>query len=229
MSDTTKASVGSHPIRELLATVPGRPIAFVVVSTFLGGVAGVLAGGLLGVYAPSYFQMVFGGFGKSWFSPLQIGLSLGLLQGGAIGLGIGFILVVATVLWRTGIKEPTEEWPWPTWTLASRWGPVFAIVTIVALVVGALSFVAGVITGQTSLYRSQAEVRMQLVRDWIDGRTEYANLEMSPTSDGHVQFSGSVQNDEAAAALHAQLETLFGADRSDRLLGNVMSETPSED
>lgn len=229
MSEATRLSAARNLARDLLATVPGRPIAFVLVFTILGAIAGVAAGGILGVYTPSYFQMVFRGFGQEWFSPVQIGLSLGFLQGGGVGLATGAGLVIVTAWWRTGIREASEEWPFPTQTLASRWLPALALTLIVAIFVGAVAFTAGIVIGQRSLYQVQAEAQLQAVREWIDGQPEYADLFMRANPDGRIGISGLVPDAEAEEKLQTQLNEMFGIEQASTMLRGLNTLEAPED
>ena len=144
-----------------------------------------------------------------------------------IATGAG--LVIVTAWWRTGIKEASEEWPFPTQTLASRWLPALALTIIVAIFVGAVAFTAGIVIGQRSLYRGQAEVEIQAVRDWMNGHPEYSDLALRETSDGHVSISGFVPDDQAVEKLQGRLDELFGSDRASTMLGGVVIEPHPED
>lgn len=59
---------------------------------------GAVAGYILAVAAPDYYRTVFHISPDAVFHPVQIGLGLGLTEGGAAGLVVGLVIVV-TVAW----------------------------------------------------------------------------------------------------------------------------------
>ena len=75
-----------------------RGFVITITSGLAFGCLGALAGYLLGSIAPDYYRTVFQIPPEFSIDPSQVGLGLGLIQGGGAGLMIGLIIVVS-VAW----------------------------------------------------------------------------------------------------------------------------------
>ena len=66
----------------------------------LGGVAGYA----LGIFVPDYYRLVFRIPEGVAISPTQAGLGLGITQGGAVGLIVGLVIVLAVAWYNSRIR-----------------------------------------------------------------------------------------------------------------------------
>ena len=82
---------------------------FLITITSCLGFAGLgaLAGYVLGVMAPDYYRTVFDIQQNSVFSPVQLGLGLGLIQGATAGLLVGVVIVVTVAWYDSRIEQRT--------------------------------------------------------------------------------------------------------------------------
>lgn len=223
MSDAQESSAAESSPAERWAVTSEirRPLVLLAICTLGGAILGCLAGGLIGEYAPSYYRMVFDAWDNEKFAPTQTGMALGFLQGGGAGIAIGVGLVVLSSWWRATVREPTEDWPWPTETIGSRWVPVLLIGLLAGGLGGVGGFVAGAITGQQALYQSRAERETSVIEDLIGDDPRYAQLELTQSSDGYITIHGTIADPEAQQLLQQGLERAFGVLRAGDMVGFV--------
>lgn len=72
-----------------------RGFGIVCVSGVAGMVVGALFGLFIGTFFPDYYRAVFG---NTQVSPLQVGVALGLTQGGGIGLAVGCVVMLGVAI-----------------------------------------------------------------------------------------------------------------------------------
>jgi hypothetical protein len=65
------------------------------------GLGGAAIGYALGRWSPDFYRTIFRIPEASNIDPMEVGVGLGLANGGLIGLGIGLVIVVA-VTWYNG-------------------------------------------------------------------------------------------------------------------------------
>jgi hypothetical protein len=68
---------------------------------------GGLIGYTLGVYAPAYYRGVFSAGRQPWFDPVEVGLGLGVTQGGICGVIAGAVVVLA-VAWYNSRRNALD-------------------------------------------------------------------------------------------------------------------------
>jgi hypothetical protein len=78
-----------------------RGFAITLFSGLFFGVGGAAVGYALGRWTPDFYRTVFRIPIGSTVDPIEVGLGLGLSNGGIIGLGIGLVIVLA-VTWSNG-------------------------------------------------------------------------------------------------------------------------------
>ncbi len=90
----------------------GKGLAFVGMTTMLGGLLGMLVGLLLGKFMPEYYHAVFSGAQKPGFDPVAAGVGLGITQGLMIGAlcGVG---LTAVICWHQRKLKQLEARPEP--------------------------------------------------------------------------------------------------------------------
>jgi hypothetical protein len=87
--------------RPRMESVPGlsvrRGFVIVLATAGAGAILGALVGLFIGLVAPDYYYAVFSG-SPGAFSPIKVGMSLGLVQGLFTGLAVGCVIVLAVAI-----------------------------------------------------------------------------------------------------------------------------------
>jgi hypothetical protein len=193
-----------------------RGFVIILVSGVCCGVVGGLLGSTLGVGAPAYYRGVFLRGNDPGFSPVEVGLGLGLTQGLICGLLIGSVIVLAVALSRRPRPEsdPVSLPSDPQGSAPARSAGVrraIAVIFVLAAIAcsGILGFLAGAVVGQVELYRHSSEDRLARVRPILQ-QPPFANVRAEPTSDGKLDLTGTVQSDQDRKALEDRIRFLFG-------------------
>src|SRR5204862_2257768 len=71
----------------------GRATLYVASTTAGAAAIGCLIGIGIGTFAPEYYRFLFRAGPTSDFHPATVGGSMGLIQGGGVGLGVGILMV----------------------------------------------------------------------------------------------------------------------------------------
>jgi hypothetical protein len=72
----------------------GKATWYVAATTVASACVGCLIGAGIGAIAPEYYRFLFRAAPDSDFHPAAVGGSMGLIQGGGVGLAVGVLLVV---------------------------------------------------------------------------------------------------------------------------------------
>lgn len=84
-----------------------KAFLIIILSALIFALAGGLIGYTLAVALPSYYRTVFRSGNEPWFDPKEVGIGVGVTEGGVCGLGVGAVVVLA-VAWYNSRRGPSD-------------------------------------------------------------------------------------------------------------------------
>ena len=209
-----------------------RGIGIIVLCGVSFGMAGGLIGFTLGVGSPNYYRGVFHAAGDPNFSPVQVGLGLGISQGLIGGAVIGCIVVLAAALSSSSRRKRelvylsdhdfAAECPCPrSWWYQRD----FTLVKVLAIVLGlfacgGVSFLIGGIDAQSQLYRDYTVAKLAKIRPVLQER-QFAEVNADYSSAAAVYLTGIVGSEREYKALEERMRFLFGDEEARDMMRNV--------
>lgn len=84
-----------------------KAFLIIILSALTVAFAGGLVGYTLAIAVPSYYRTVFRSGNEPWFDPKEVGIGLGVTEGGMCGLGVGAVVVLA-VAWYNSRRGSSD-------------------------------------------------------------------------------------------------------------------------
>lgn len=202
-----------------------RAIIIVVLAGVIFSGIGGAVGWLLGTFAPEYYRTVFYGGEDPDFDPVQMGTSLGLMQGMIAGIVIA-ALVIGLLIWRDSFKSRLAEEPDVGYVIAARsragyWVVIWCLALVLSVAFfGTAAFVIGNIVGRTQA--AQGKMRQELQRiDEILAGGKYPDVGSDSYPDHSVYLEGTVKDQATLDQLRHELVLAFGTETADEMLQQV--------
>lgn len=211
----------AKPARLTLPKAIGTVLATGLGVACLGGVVGLSIAKVM----PAYYRAVFVNGNDPGFQPVPAGTGLGITQGLVGGLAIGTIIVVA-LAWRdrrahvNGQCEPIQAdragwWRWGVWLV------VAGVSVLLALGVGSVGLLIGLLIGEQGAYQRHNEQERQLVVAALADDPVLSALEIQDGSNGNIWMIGSVPTGNDLERLRERVTIALGASRCDEVIRGV--------
>lgn len=204
-----------------------RNIAVIVACALGLGIAGGLLGFALGIATPNYYRIVFRAAGDPDFSPVQVGLGLGLTQGLVAGLGVGGVAVLAATLSHRhrpksepmdGVIESFDSGRAHRSRIRRIFGLGASIVTIAFA--GVVGYFAGALANQEQFYQHSTDTKLAKIRPILQDR-RFADVTADYSSAAQVYLIGRVDSQRVYSDLEEKLRFLFGDEEMRFMMDNV--------
>lgn len=203
-----------------------RSSILVIAATGLGfACLGGLIGVSLGIAAPGYYRAVFPRVDAANFSPVQIGLGLGITQGGVCGLALSLIAVglfasrnqtaegpsLQATSEAADCAEPESNLPKSGWTIRLLGaGGLTVVIGLIAVSI----FVLGAVVGQQAIYRNWTQQTLTKLAAILDSG-EFHGVTAGYSSAAQVYLTGTVHDYQTRDALRNRLIDAYGRDEAE--------------